>query len=68
MHFLREYQVLPDMESLLNFMEFYNSEGKFKTFRDTLNINQYPVKFPQFVAILLRSIQFVQTSTFMMKG
>ena len=68
MHFLREYQVLPDMESLLNFMEFYEPKNKFKSFRDTLDINHYAVKFPQFVAILLRGIQFVQTSTFMMKG
>lgn len=35
---------------------------------DTLDINNNPIKFPQFVVILLRSIQFVQTSTFLMKG
>lgn len=49
-------------------MEFYNSAGHFKSFRDTLDIANYSIRFPQFIAILLRSIQFVQTSTFMMKG
>ena len=69
MHFLRDYGVLNDMINLTNFLEFYNAdESKFKKVEDTLDINNHAIKFPQFVVILLRSIQFVQTSTFLMKG
>jgi hypothetical protein len=28
----------------------------------------FGIKFPQFVALLFRSVQFMQTSTYMMKG
>lgn len=56
------------MRDLLSFIEFYNSDYKFKTFDDTLDVNKLGIKFPQFIAILLRAIQFLQTSTFMMKG
>jgi len=52
----------------LNFIEFYNSDYKFKRFEDTLDVNGFGIKFPQFIAIMLRAIQFLQTSTFMMKG
>ena len=31
-------------------------------------MQHHGIKFPQFVTILLRAIQFLQTSTFMMKG
>lgn len=56
------------MRDILSFIEFYNGDFKFKTFDDTLDVNNFGIKFPQFVAILLRAIQFLQTSTFMMKG
>lgn len=56
------------MSNLLNFFEYYNSDLKFKTTADTLNITDFPIKFPQFIAILLRCIQFVQTSNLLMKG
>lgn len=52
----------------MSFIEFYNSDEKFKRFEDTLDIDKHPVKFPQFIVILLRAVQFVQASTFMMKG
>jgi len=68
LHFLRDYQVFPELRDLLSFIEFYNSDYKFKTFDDTLDVANYGIKFPQFVAILLRATQFLQTSTFMMKG
>lgn len=68
LHFLRDYQVFPEMRDLLSFIEFYNSDYKFKNFEDTLDVSAHGIKFPQFVAILLRAIQFLQTSTFMMKG
>jgi hypothetical protein len=35
---------------------------------DTLDVDGHGIKFPQFISILLRGIQFIQTSTFMMKG
>lgn len=68
LHFLRDYQVFPELRDLLSFIEFYNSDYRFKTFDDTLDVTNYGIKFPQFVAILLRATQFLQTSTFMMKG
>ena len=68
LHFLKDYHVIPDKEYLLSFIEFYNSDEKFEGFKDTVDIANHSIRFPQFVAILLRAIQFVQTSTFMMKG
>ena len=68
LHFLRDYQVLPEQRDLLAFLEFYNADYKIKCFEDTLDLDAHGIKFPQFVAILLRAIQFLQTSTFMMKG
>lgn len=68
MHFLQSYAIFSDLEGLQGFLEFYNSDFKFKSLEDTLNIEERCVKFPQFIAILLRAIQFLQTSTFMVKG
>ena len=68
LHFLRDYQVLPELRDLLAFLEFYNADYKIKQFEDTLDLTGHGIRFPQFVAILLRAIQFLQTSTFMMKG
>jgi hypothetical protein len=60
--------VFSELRDLLNFIEFYNSDYKFKRIEDTLDVNNFGIKFPQFIAIMLRAIQFLQTSTFMMKG
>ena len=68
LHFLFNYQVFIKLEDLLNFFEYYNENHKFKKIEDTVNVLNFGIKFPQFVVILLRSIQFIQTSTFMMKG
>ena len=68
MHFLRFYGVFPDLESLHGFLEFYNSDFKFKNIKDTVDIENKTVKFPQFVNILLRALQFIQISSFMVKG
>lgn len=68
MHFLRFYRIFSDLDGLQNFLEYYNNDFKFKNIKDTVDIENKPVKFVQFVAILLRAIQFIQTSTFMVKG
>ena len=68
LHFLRDYQVFTELRDLLNFIEFYNSDSKFKKLEETLDVSHFGIRFPQFVAIVLRAIQFLQTSTFMMKG
>ena len=56
------------MSDLLSFIEFYNCDTRFRRLEDTLDVDGHGIKFPQFIAILLRGIQFIQTSTFMMKG
>ena len=68
MHFLRFYGVFHDIESLQGFLEFYNSDFKFKNIKETVDIENKSIRFPQFVNILLRALQFIQTSTFMVKG
>lgn len=68
LHFLRDYQVFPDLRDLLNFIEFYNADSRFSTLDDTLDVQKHGLRFPHFIAILLRSVQFLQTSTYMMKG
>jgi hypothetical protein len=68
LHFLRDYQIFTDLNDLLGFLEFYNSDNRFHRLDDTLDVEGHGIKFPQFIAILLRGIQFLQTSTFMLKG
>lgn len=68
MHFLRFYGVFQDIEGLQGFLEFYNSDFKFKNIKDTVDIENKSIRFPQFVNIFLRALQFIQTSTFMVKG
>ena len=38
LHFLRDYQVLPEQRDLLAFIEFYNADYKIKSFEDTLDL------------------------------
>ena len=69
MHFLRDYGVFTDLNILQDFFEFYNSdESKYARIEDTLDIVDHSIKFPQFIVILLRSIQFLQSSALIMKG
>ena len=68
LHFLRSYQVFPESRDLLAFLEFYNSDQKFTHMEDTLDVAHCGVRFPQFISILLRGVQFLQTSTFLLKG
>jgi hypothetical protein len=68
LHFLRDYQVFNDLPDLLAFIEFYNADTRFRRLEDTLDVEGHGVRFPQFVAVLLRAVQFLQTSTFMLKG
>ena len=65
---MRSYQVFPESKDLLAFLEFYNANRKFSRMEDTLDVANCGIRFPQFVAILLRSVQFLQTSTFLLKG
>ena len=69
MHFLRDYGVFNDLQILTDFFEFYNcNEDKYRKIEDTLDIIHHSIKFPQFIVILLRSIQFLQGSALVMKG
>ena len=60
--------MFPESKDLLAFLEFYNADQKITRMEDTLDVTNCGVRFPQFVAILLRSVQFLQTSTFLLKG
>ena len=69
MHFLRDYAVFSELHNLQDFFEFYNADdSKYTRIEDTLDINHHSVKFPQFIVIILRSIQFLQSSALIMKG
>lgn len=69
MHFLRDYGVFTDIQILQDFFEFYNAdESKYTRIEDTLNIVEHSIKFPQFIVVILRSIQFLQSSALIMKG
>lgn len=64
MHVIKFYDILQDSEVLNNFFDYYNMDGKIKTVSDTLKLEN-GIKFPEFVSILLKVTQFIQTISLM---
>ena len=49
-------------------IEYYNSDFKFKNIKETVDIENKCIRFPQFISILIRAIQFLQTTIYSVKG
>lgn len=64
MHCMKFYDILQDAEILDNFFDYYNMDGRIKTVSDTLKLEN-GIKFPEFVSILFKVTQFIQTVSLM---
>ncbi|KAL4509138.1 hypothetical protein ABPG72_018069 [Tetrahymena utriculariae] len=68
MHFLKFYEVMKDSQNVFSFIEFYGMDDKRNNSPQASLDLSNGVKFPEFIFIILKATEYIQTTNLMSDG